>query len=260
MYLYFIRHGKPNYKIDRLVPEGWEQARAVALRMKISGIDEIHASPMGRAQETAQPTAELLNLPIITEPWAYELGEEAHTTYPDGKSRLLSAMPSIYMGQKAHRGMDIEESLDKIEGFKGRQFKERYHAIAEGLDGMLAKLGYVRNDDGFYDTVALNDRHVALFCHAGMMRVMLSHLFHVPYQLFAGTLQTHFTGVTIVHFATKPCYATCERPGFQYTMDNLDEIPDVFPCQPCLISYGDIGHLYTDEKNYPVHYVHRDKF
>ena len=34
MYLYFIRHGKPNYKIDRLVPEGWEQARAVAPRMK----------------------------------------------------------------------------------------------------------------------------------------------------------------------------------------------------------------------------------
>lgn len=259
MYLYFIRHGKPNYQIDRLVPEGWEQARAVAPRLKASGIDEIHASPMGRAQETAQPTAELLNLPVITEPWAYELGEESHTTYPDGKSRLISAMPSVYMSQKAHRGMDVEESLDKVAGFQGREFKKRYHAIAQGLDTMIAKLGYVRNDDGFYDTAAPNNRHVALFCHAGMMRVMMSHLFHIPYQFFAGTLQTHFTGITIVHFATQPYIASCERPDVKYTNDNLNEIPSVFPTQPSLVSYGDVGHLYKNGEA-PVHYVHRDAF
>ena len=75
MYLYFIRHGKPNYETDTLLPERLEQARAVALRMQASLIDEIHSSPMGRAMQTAQPTAELLNLSIEVEPWAYELGE-----------------------------------------------------------------------------------------------------------------------------------------------------------------------------------------
>jgi len=259
MYLYFVRHGKPDYGTDSLLPEGWAQARAVAKRMKLSGIDEIHSSPMGRALETARPTAELLNLPIITEPWAYELGEESHTTFPDGQSRTISALPSIYMIQKAHRGLDLEESLDIIEGFHGRGFKARYHAISEGLDGMLSKLGYKRNSDGFYDTIAPNHRHVALFCHAGMMRVMLSHLFHVPYQFLAGTLQTNFTGVTIVHFAAPPYISVFERPDVKYTAENLDEIPPVFPVLPSLVSYGDIGHLYA-EGQLPVHYLNLDEF
>ncbi|MBQ7650271.1 MAG: histidine phosphatase family protein [Victivallales bacterium] len=259
MYLYIIRHGKPDYATDSLLPEGWEQARAVAKRLKASGIDEIHASPMGRAQETAQPTSELLNLPIITEPWAYELGEESHTTYPDGQSRTISALPSIYMLQKAHRGLDLEESLDNIEGFHGRGFKKRYHAISDGLDGMLSKLGYARNGDGFYDTISPNHRHVALFCHAGMMRVMLSHLFHIPYQFVAGTLQTNFTGVTIVHFAAPPYISVYERPDVKYTAENLDEIPAVFPVMPSLISYGDVGHLYADG-HAPVHYLNLDEF
>lgn len=260
MYLYFIRHGKPDYTTDTLLPEGIEQARAVSLRMKLSAIDEIHSSPMGRAQQTAQPTAELLNLPVIIEPWAYELDEEAHTTFPDGVSRIISSLPSIYMHQKAFRSMGLEQALDEISGFQGRHFKNRYLSIAAGLDDMLAKLGYKRNDDGFYETISPNHRHVALFCHAGMMRVMLSHLFHIPYQYCAGTFQTHFTGVTVIHFAAPPFVGSCERPSVTYTADNLDTLPAVFPVQPSLISYGDVGHLYAKPEDYPCHYLHRDEF
>ena len=260
MYLYFIRHGKPDYATDTLLPEGIEQARAVSLRMQKSCIDEIHSSPMGRARQTAQPTADLLNLPVIIEPWAYELGEESHTTYPDGGSRLISSLPSIYLHQKAFHGMDIEQSFEQISGLQGYDFRNRYHSIADGLDAMLAKLGYQRNSDGFYDSIAPNHKHVALFCHAGMMRVMLSHLFHIPYQLFASVLQTHFTGVTIIHFAAPPVNASCERPDVTYTKDNLDSLPAVFPVQPSLVSYGDIGHLYAKESDYPIHYIHGDLF
>ena len=214
---------------------------------------------MGRAHETAKPTAELLNLPIITEPWAYELGEESHTIFPDGQSRLISSLPSICVQQTAHRGLGLEEALDKLECFQGREFKKRYHDIADGLDGMLARLGYVRNANGFYDTAAPNNRHVALFCHCGMMRVMLSHLFHIPYQFVAGTLQSNFTGVTIVHFAALPYICSCERPDVKYTPENLDEIPPVFPTQPCLISYGDVGHLHAWGP-LPEHYINKDLF
>ena len=260
MYLYFIRHGKPDYVTDTLLPEGVQQAHAVSLRLKLSGIDEIHSSPMGRALQTAQPTADLLGLPIITEDWAFELGKESYTTYPDGTPRIISSIPSVYMHAPEHLGIGLEEAFDKLEGLKGGEFKQRYHSIAEGLDRMLAKLGYQRNGDGFYDSIAPNRRHIALFCHAGMMRVMLSHLLHVPYQFFAGVLQTQFTGVTVVHFAAPPFITSCERPSLKYTVDNLDEIPAVFPVQPSLVSYGDIGHLYGDPENLPVHYLHKDTF
>lgn len=260
MYLYFIRHGQPDYATDTLLPEGIEQARAVARRMQLSNIEEIHSSPMGRALQTAQPTAKLLGLPIITEEWAFELGKESYTTFPNGQPRIISSVPSIYMHSRKYLGMGVEESLDRVDCFQGCEFKQRYHSIVAGLDGLLAKLGYQRNDDGLYDAISPNRRHIALFCHAGMMRVMLSHLFHAPYQLFAGALQTHFTGVTVIHFAAPPYIAACERPSVDYTPENLDQLPAVFPVQPSLISYGDIGHLYNSPANMPVHYLHKDAF
>ena len=55
MFLYLVRHGEPDYKRDVLLPCGWEQAELAARRLAVDGIDEIHASPMGRAQQTAQP-------------------------------------------------------------------------------------------------------------------------------------------------------------------------------------------------------------
>ena len=49
MFLYLVRHGEPDYKRDVLLPCGWEQAELAARRLAVDGIDEIHASPMGRA-------------------------------------------------------------------------------------------------------------------------------------------------------------------------------------------------------------------
>ena len=65
MLLYLIRHGEPDYVTDTLTEEGWKQARLVSDRLIESGLDEIHSSPMGRARQTAQPTAEKLGLPVI---------------------------------------------------------------------------------------------------------------------------------------------------------------------------------------------------
>ena len=75
MLLYLIRHGEPDYVTDTLTETGRRQAELAAERLAESGIDEVHASPMGRARQTAIPTAEKLGLPVIIEPWAYELDE-----------------------------------------------------------------------------------------------------------------------------------------------------------------------------------------
>ena len=66
MRIVFVRHGEPDYANDCLTPLGREQAKAAAIRLKEEGIEEIWSSPLGRAQETAQATSELLGLPVRT--------------------------------------------------------------------------------------------------------------------------------------------------------------------------------------------------
>ena len=53
MRIIFVRHGEPDYQHDCLTETGKKQAEAASKRLAREGIDEIYASPMGRAAETA---------------------------------------------------------------------------------------------------------------------------------------------------------------------------------------------------------------
>ena len=231
MLLYLIRHGEPDYVTDTLTEEGWKQARLVSVRLIESGLDEIHSSPMGRARQTAQPTAEKLGLPVIVEPWAYELGAECRTTYPDGKPKLPSTLPPEYLHQPAFRKFDSLEGIRQIPGLNDSQLADRFEMISTGTDAMLEKLGFRRNEDGTYDVIAPSDRHIALFCHAGMMRVILAHLLNLPFQLLEASTMCHYTGITILRF----------KDGSDRT-------------SPVLFSYADTGHLYGQNSGPLIHY------
>lgn len=230
MLLYIIRHGKPDYQTDTLTPEGVEQAKLTAERLMKSGIDEIHSSPMGRAQETARPLADALGLPIITESWAWELDAESYNTYPDGTAKSLSRIPSTHLHSKDYRRLPNEDALAVIPGLCDSGLPRRYLEITTGLDAILASAGYRRNSDGFYDVIEPNHRHIALFTHCALTRVLLSHMLHIPYQFFCTTLQNHYTGITVLAFD-----------------EEYERFGDSFPAQvvPTLFSYGDVGHLYT---------------
>ena len=75
MLLYIVRHGHPDYATDSLTERGWLQAEAVGKRLAATGIDQVYASPMGRARQTAEPTCRLLDLPCHIEPWAHEVND-----------------------------------------------------------------------------------------------------------------------------------------------------------------------------------------
>lgn len=237
MILYLVRHGEPDYTTDTLTETGKRQAVLCAQRLAAGGIDEIHSSPMGRAMETAQPLAGLLGLPVIPEEWARELQQEGRTGYPDGVSKTISSLPVEHLHRPEYRTMDSETALRSVPGLDAPALGERYRALTAGLDGMLSGLGYARTEDGFYRQEKPNDRHIALFCHCAMMRILLSHLLHLPYQLLASTMQSHFTGITILYFAEEGKNAP----------------------SPALVSYGDVGHLYADGGPL-VHYFSRSPF
>ena len=93
MLLYIVRHGEPDYVTDTLTERGKLQAEAVGRRIFDSGINQIYASPMGRARQTAAPACRLLGLPCQIEDWAHEVEEERLTPLPDGKLKSVSVVP-----------------------------------------------------------------------------------------------------------------------------------------------------------------------
>ncbi len=77
MRLVLVRHGRPDEDDSKrphdppLRDDGRQQARAVAALLSRQGISRVVASPLARAQQTAQPLAEALGLPIDTiDGWA----------------------------------------------------------------------------------------------------------------------------------------------------------------------------------------------
>jgi probable phosphoglycerate mutase len=107
--LYFVRHGESVANLsdrngdkrpedaDRLSERGWEQARSLGRRLEGEGLELIVASPMTRAQETAQGIAEVLDLPIETDEDLFEVrqSDAFYAASPDfGDTGTLSWMPT----------------------------------------------------------------------------------------------------------------------------------------------------------------------
>jgi probable phosphoglycerate mutase len=107
--LYFVRHGESVANLsdrngdkrpedaDRLSDLGWEQARGLGRRLQDEGLELIVASPMTRAQETAQGIAEVLDLPIETDEDLFEVrqSDAFYAASPDyGDTGTLSWMPT----------------------------------------------------------------------------------------------------------------------------------------------------------------------
>ena len=106
--LYFVRHGESVANLsdrnghkrpddaDRLSDRGWEQARSLGRRLEGEGLELIVASPMTRAQETAQGIAEVLGLPVETDEDLFEVrqSDAFYASSPDyGDTGTLRWMP-----------------------------------------------------------------------------------------------------------------------------------------------------------------------
>ncbi len=247
MIVYFVRHGEPDYETDSLTEEGKRQAELVSRRLVMSGVDGIYSSPLGRARETAIPTAEKTGLPVEILPWAYELSKESKTTMFSEKPTHLSWINGTYWMQPKFRNLTGKEFFE-LEAVQKSGFKERYRMITEGLDAWIKELGYERTEDGFYMPVRPNDKHVVLFCHAAMMRVLLAHFMNMPYQYVNFPFIGNFTGVTAFSFHEFKRVGTDEEGNLFSGV----ETETAQPLVPRMISYGDVGHMYLDKEGVPM--------
>ncbi len=216
MRLIFVRHGEPNYADDCLTETGKIQAEKVVERLRGEGIEEIWASSMGRARETAAPTAKALGLEVKT----IDFMREVSWGSTDENPIFANGHPWDNADEMARHGIDLNRTdWRESEYFKTNTVVESVERVEKGLDEWLESFGYKR--EGFYYRHAFEEekhRTIALFCHGGSSAAALGHILNMPFPYACGLFHLDFTSVTVVRFSRKEGEGTL--PCIELANDN----------------------------------------
>ena len=202
MLLYIIRHGDPIYNPDSLTPKGHLQAQALAKRFAVHGLDRIYSSPLIRAQQTAQPTCDILGKNFEIEEWTSEnkAAADLFYTFPDGHRGW------IFHRQRTELKTNESLSLTMDNWYEAECFAEQKEKCKKGFarigadsDKFLEKLGY-RREGAAYKIITPSEERVAVFCHQGFGTTWLAHLLNIPPHIFWSSFDITHSGVTVLEF------------------------------------------------------------
>lgn len=179
MRILLIRHGDPNFEIDGLTEKGKREVELLTKRLVKENISKIYSSPRGRARLTAEPTAKALGMEIEIVELMQEFNyKRMRLPYREGTAiaweilpEYMNSQPDAYEPGRWQKMPSIEES----------EIYEGYQEVCREFDAVLARHGYER--DG-YNYKATNPNHdtIAIFCHGGIIAMLLSHLMNCsPY-------------------------------------------------------------------------------
>ncbi|MCL2277234.1 MAG: histidine phosphatase family protein [Treponema sp.] len=212
MFLYIIRHGEPDYKTDTLTKLGMKQAKLLSLRFKLITFDKIFSSPLGRAKQTAMPTCVKQKKEFEVLPWLSEdLAYKAMSKEIDGKTDWWFSVQNTKIR--------ISSEAKSYETMHSQLY---YDSVTSDFDKFLAGLGYEKHYSGSYQIKEDKYDRVALFCHDGVSRILLSHALRIPFHIFCASFSVPHTGVTVLEYARNEDRLTAPR---------------------CLI-FSDLSHLY----------------
>jgi len=116
MEVMIIRHAEPDYGKDTVTENGRQEAKALGLSLKESGLDDLYVSPLGRAQETCRYIAEALNINPVTLDWLREIQLDVDLGYAPGIFQVMITCPEvIYLLQTSGgRGLRSENICGPI--------------------------------------------------------------------------------------------------------------------------------------------------
>lgn len=180
MELILVRHGLPDWAPDKisavndphLSALGLEQADRLAEKCREWGfVDEIWASPMKRAQETAAPLAATLGLEVQTEGWAHEIRN------PDEwEGAPIDDIRNAWIDANLR---PIKEIWTGMPG--GEDFRDFHQRVVAGLEHSLLERGLAdAGTDPKLWSVSNDDYRVVLVAHGGTNAVVLGHLLGMP--------------------------------------------------------------------------------
>ena len=193
MIIYFVRHGHPDYKTDSLTEIGKRQAQAAAERLLEYGIEKIFASPLGRAQQTAQYTAQLLGQEIHTLEFMRELGWGRLDKDPT----IPAPSPWVFAANCIANGQDFPGNGWQTDpAFAPTKLPQRYTDTVTGIDAWLNTMGYCREGNYYRVHGSNTNQTLAIFSHAGSSSAALSHMLNFPFFQFCATVEISFTSIT----------------------------------------------------------------
>jgi broad specificity phosphatase PhoE len=181
--LYLIRHGEVEAAYHRvfggridmeLSPLGHEQVKALARFFRAGHPDVLYASPMRRVQQTLAPLAAESGLhPILLEglrevdfgAWTGLSWEEVHERH--GVSAFT------WLHQLEERTIERAESVPDFR-----------HRVQAALDQILAEAP---------------GKTIAVICHGGVIRMLLSILFDLPFRKMS-IFEIEYASVTKIHY------------------------------------------------------------
>jgi broad specificity phosphatase PhoE len=201
MQLILIRHGqmqgdpycRPAHPVQGcLSPTGEAQAARLAQATAKWKIDEVHASPLGRAHQTAQAIATPRNLPITLQPWIEEW-KPATQTGECADPRDLA----IREAQSAKRRPEHAWKTPAGEGTF-----EMAHRVIVPLLEFLRERGLDAAHGGFHIAPEAIDRRIAIVAHGGSLSMVAAFILGFPLRPY-GPFSFSLTGVGVIDFVQR---------------------------------------------------------
>ncbi len=221
MRILLIRHGDPDYAIDGLTEKGKREVKLLAKKLSKEKIDKIYCSPRGRALRTAEPTAEALGMDIEILPFMREFNvKRVRLPYMEESAIPWDILPSFINESIGAYEPTAWQNLPHI---KNSEVFEEYQSVCRAFDEILARHGYERESYN-YRAVRPNHDTIAIFCHFGVIAVVLSHLMNCsPYSLWQHTCALPTSVTTVYTEERREGVALMRAAGF-----------------------GDVSHLYAE--------------
>ena len=218
MRIIFVRHGNPDYVNDSLTEKGWQEAEALAKRIKKWHVTDFYCSPLGRAQDTASCTLKAMNRTATTIDWMREF--HYPVTHPDtGRVHVTWDFTAGYWtNEPQYFDKDHWMNASLIKTNSDISFE--YKKLCNGMDAILEKYGY-RRENNMYRLISgqknfmehtfppINDVDkaeastdqpvIVIFCHLGAMFAMMSHILNVPFPVLTHQFFVAPTSVTILN-------------------------------------------------------------
>lgn len=217
MELIIVRHGNPNYELDRLTEKGIREATLLSDRFANMKFEGCYSSPLGRAKHTAEVALSKTNYSFEVLDWLHEF--RGRIIY-DGVEwdKCWDQLPSVWTSDP----MNYTDDWYKTDLNQSVNVEEEYYKVIRGLDELLEKHGYKR-DGKIYQVINGNHDRIICFCHFGVAAVMCAYLMGVsPMPLLHNSVMLTSSVTTFVSEERREGIASFRMTGF-----------------------GDISHLYA---------------
>jgi probable phosphoglycerate mutase len=176
MRITLVRHAEPQWTKDGisidnppLTDRGFVQAEKLGVWVREKEFDEILVSPLVRTQQTAGPILDVLNRPLVIEPWLEEIRNPIWHGTPEEKAFEAWSAEKRKISTDRWNGLDGGEAVS--------DFVDR---INVGASLFLEERGIVRKDVDLpvWETTDAfqKDKEILLVAHAGTNSITICHM------------------------------------------------------------------------------------